>query len=81
MDSPNVPRAQMAARFSPNGRWIAYQSDELGRYEVFVKSFPLSDTKWQISTGGGSLPRWRRDGKELFYLAADGELMSVGDRQ
>jgi WD40-like Beta Propeller Repeat len=71
------PSIQMAARFSPDGRWIAYQSDQLGRYEVFVKSFPPSDAKTQISTEGGSLPRWRRDGKELFYLAPDGKLMSV----
>jgi Tol biopolymer transport system component len=68
---------QAAARFSPDERWFAYQSNELGRPEVFVKSFPPSATKWRVSTDGGSLPRWRRDGKELFYLAADGKLMAV----
>jgi serine/threonine protein kinase/Tol biopolymer transport system component len=71
------PSWQAAARFSPDGRWFAYQSNELGRPEVFVNSF-LPSAKWRISTDGGSLPRWRRDGKELFYLAADGKLMAVG---
>lgn len=68
---------QLAGRFSPDGRWFAYQTNELGRPEVFVKSFPTSAAKSRVSTDGGSLPRWRRDGKELFYLAADGTLMAV----
>jgi serine/threonine protein kinase/Tol biopolymer transport system component len=71
------PSAQIEARFSHDGRWFAYQSNELGRPEVFVKSFPPSDAKWRISTDGGLQPRWRRDGKELFYLAADGRMMAV----
>jgi hypothetical protein len=65
------------ARFSPNGRWIAYGSDESGRNEVYVAPFPRREGKWQISTAGGSWPRWRRDGKELFYLAPDGKLMAA----
>jgi WD40-like Beta Propeller Repeat len=64
-------------QFSPNGRRVAYISDESGRYEVYVQSFPALGGKWQISTDGGTEPSWRRDGKELFYLAADGKLMVV----
>jgi Tol biopolymer transport system component/predicted Ser/Thr protein kinase len=63
------PRGQGEAAFSPNGRWIAYRSTESGRDEVYVRAFPPSGGKWQISTGGGTDPRWRRDGKELFYRA------------
>jgi eukaryotic-like serine/threonine-protein kinase len=66
------------ARFSPDGRWIAYVSNESGRYEVYVQPFlPASGGKWQISTTGGYQPRWRGDGKELFFIAADGKVMSV----
>ncbi|HLN59120.1 MAG TPA: protein kinase [Thermoanaerobaculia bacterium] len=63
--------------FSPDGRWIAYVSDESGRREVYVQAFPLSGAKWQISTDGGNFPRWRRDGKELFYFSPDQKLMAV----
>jgi eukaryotic-like serine/threonine-protein kinase len=69
--------SQLDAQFSPDGRWFAYRSDELGRPEVFVKSFPPTESKQRISTSGGLRPRWRRDGRELFYLAADGRLMAV----
>jgi Tol biopolymer transport system component len=65
------------ARFSPNGRWIAYGSSESGRFEVFVVPFPGPGGKWQISVAGGILPRWRRDGKELYYLAPDNKLMAA----
>ncbi|MDQ3256192.1 MAG: hypothetical protein M3R15_20235, partial [Acidobacteriota bacterium] len=68
---------EQQARFSPNGKWIAYTSDESGTTQVYVQSFPAPGTKWQVSTGGGDQPRWRRDGRELFYLAADGKLMAV----
>jgi Tol biopolymer transport system component len=54
-------------RFSPDGRWVAYQSDESGRDEVYVASFPDADRRRQISTDGGRLPRWSRTGGELFY--------------
>jgi serine/threonine protein kinase len=63
--------------FSPDGRWVAYVSDESGRPEVYVQSFPASGGKWQISTAGGDQPKWRPDGKELYYLAPDRNLMAV----
>jgi len=58
-------------RFSPDGRWLAYASDESGRREIYVMSFPDRAGKWQVSTAGGDWPRWRRDGRELFYLTLD----------
>jgi len=64
-------------QFSPDGRWVAYTSVESGRNEVYVRPFPNGDGKWQISPAGGSEPRWRGDGTELFYLAPDGTLMAV----
>jgi serine/threonine protein kinase/Tol biopolymer transport system component len=64
-------------RLSPDGKWIAYVSDESGRPEVYVQTFPISGRKWTISTAGGNEPRWRGDGRELFYLANDGNVMSV----
>jgi Tol biopolymer transport system component len=68
---------EMSGRFSPDGRFVAYVSNESGRFEVYVQSFPASGGKWQVSNGGGAAPRWRRDGRELFYLSADRKLMSV----
>jgi len=67
---------ELDGRFSPNGRWIAYDSNESGKREVYVQPFPASAGKWQISTNGGSDPIWRPDGKELFYLATDGKIMA-----
>jgi len=63
--------------FSPDGKWLAYSSDESGKREVFVVSFPQGGGKWQVSSGGGSQPRWRADGKGLFYISEDNKLMSV----
>jgi serine/threonine protein kinase len=65
-------------QFSPDGRWVAFASDESGRFEVYIQSFPKPGRKWQISTEGGSMPKWRSDGRELFYIAANGRLMAVG---
>ncbi len=65
------------AQFSPDGRWVAYVSDESGRPEVYVQSFAASGGKWQVSTNGGDQPEWRRDGRELFYLSSAKTLMSV----
>jgi len=63
-------------RFSPDGKWVAYCSSESGRLDVYAVPFPGPGGKRQISTGGGCLPSWRRDGKEIFYLAADNKLMA-----
>ena len=65
------------ARFSPDGRWIAYVSEETGRPEVYVRSFPTAANKFAVSAGGGAEPRWRRDGRELFFMAPDRSVMSV----
>jgi serine/threonine protein kinase len=76
------------AAFSPDGRWVAYVSDESAQYQVWVQSFPAGTGKWQISTNVGgalggtygrsrSIPRWRRDGRELYYMSGDGKIMAV----
>ena len=77
-----TPLVQSAAyeiqgRFSPDNRWMAYASNETGRWEVFVETYPPSGPRWQVSTDGGSQPVWRRDGKELYFLAPDRKLMAV----
>jgi eukaryotic-like serine/threonine-protein kinase len=68
---------EQLGQFSPDGRWIAYASNESGRWEVYVRSFPDHGGKWPVSTNGGVQPKWRRDGKELFYMSADRKLMAV----
>jgi Tol biopolymer transport system component len=72
-----TPFNEYEGRFSHDGRWIAYTSNESGRSEVYVTPFPQPSGKWQISTAGGTSPRWRRDGKEMYYLAPDNRLMSA----
>jgi serine/threonine protein kinase len=72
-----APGIQAFAQFSPDGRFLAYTSDQQGQSEVFVGTVPASEAVWQVSTSGGSMPRWRRDGRELFYRAVDGTLMVV----
>jgi eukaryotic-like serine/threonine-protein kinase len=72
-----TPAYEIQGRFSPDDRWIAYASNETGRWEVFVEPFPPSGSRWQVSTDGGSQPLWRRDGRELFFLAPDRKLMAV----
>jgi Tol biopolymer transport system component len=62
---------------SPDGRWLAYSSDESGEDEVYVTSFPQPQGKWQISITGGNEPNWRRDGKEIFYRDPSGKIMSA----
>jgi Tol biopolymer transport system component len=72
------PGQQDEARVSPDAQWLAYTDfANGGRPDVFVQSLTTTGAKWRISSAGGRLPRWRRDGKELFYLAADGNLTSV----
>src|SRR6266536_4363087 len=77
--SPFVADAlsQGNSRFSPDGRWIAYNSDHSGTTEVYVRPFPSGSGTWQISTAGGGFPAWRRDGKELYYMGLDFKLMAV----
>jgi eukaryotic-like serine/threonine-protein kinase len=72
-----TPFSETAARFSPDGQWVAYVSDDAGRSQVYVRPFERAGDPRQISTAGGSSPRWSRDGKELFYVAADDRLMAV----
>ncbi len=65
------------AQFSADGRWIAYSSNETGNMEVYVSPFPSVNGKWQVSNAGGQEPKWRSDGKELFYMSRDGKIMAV----
>ena len=65
------------AQFSPDGKWIAYQSDESGHFEIYLQPFPGPGPKVQVSTDGGAQARWRRDGSELFYVTLAGELTAV----
>ena len=81
-----TPFEEAEGQFSPDGRWVAYQSNASGSTQVYVRSFPKAGGEWQVSTSGGTQPRWRIDGKELFYVAPDGRLMAApitvgGDRQ
>ena len=69
--------SEREGQFSPDGRWVAYSSNESARWEVYVVPFPGPGGKYQISTEGGQQPRWRRDGKELFFLSPDKKLMAV----
>jgi hypothetical protein len=68
---------EIEGQFSPDARWLAYASNESGRYEIYIRPFPEPGGKWQVSTAGGTQPRWRRDGRELFYVAPDARLMAV----
>jgi Tol biopolymer transport system component len=78
-----TPADETFGQVSPDGKWIAYSSDESGRREVYVQGFAPDQTpaaavgKWPISTEGGDKPRWRHDGKELYYIAPDRKLMAV----
>jgi len=65
------------AQFSPDGKWIAFESDESGHFEIYLQPFPGPGGTTRVSTNGGAQVRWRSDGKELFYIALDGRLMSV----
>ena len=73
----HTPLDAMHGRVSPDGKWMAYASDESGEFQIYVQPFPPTGDKKQISSDGGSEPRWRRDGTELFYLAPDRQLMAV----
>jgi Tol biopolymer transport system component len=73
----NTSFNEFPGRLSPDGRWLAYASNESGRPEIYVTSFPSLSNKWRVSTSGGSWPRWRRDGKEIFFLADNTRLMAA----
>ncbi|HSZ63511.1 MAG TPA: protein kinase [Terriglobales bacterium] len=64
-------------QFSPDGKWVAYASDESGVWEIYVTSFPSATGKWQVSRGGGTEPRWRGDGNEIYYIGSSGMLTAV----
>jgi Tol biopolymer transport system component len=68
---------QTNGQISPDGKWLAYSSDESGDWEVYVTTFPAATGKWQVSRGGGTEPRWRADGKEMFYLGPRGMMTAV----
>jgi Tol biopolymer transport system component len=65
------------ARVSPDGAWVAFGNADSGRFEIFIQNFPTASGRWQISTDGGIQPKWRGDGKELFYLTFDGTIVAV----
>ena len=73
----DTPYHRDELRVSPDGRWVAFNADESGRWEVYVAEFPAFTSKRQISEAGGVQPQWRADGRELFYLASDGSMMSA----
>jgi Tol biopolymer transport system component len=73
----SAPGDQEHGNFSPDGTLVAYSSNESGRFEVHVQTFPLTDRQWTVSTTGGYEPRWRADGREMYYLSADQKLMAL----
>jgi Tol biopolymer transport system component len=73
----NSPFPERDGQFSPDGRWVAYDSNESGRSEIYVVPFPPGGGKWQVSTAGGAMPRWRHDGKELFFISPDTQMMAA----
>jgi hypothetical protein len=78
----STPFNEQNGVFSPDGKWVAYESNESGRNEIYVRPFPGPGGQWQVSTQGGSVPRWRADGPvgkyELYYLGPDQKLMAAG---
>ena len=72
-----TPATEVLPFFSPDGRWIVYQSNESGRFEIYVRPFPQPGGKWQVSTEGGHAPIWSADGKEIFFVGDDSRLTAV----
>jgi serine/threonine protein kinase len=72
-----TPVYESGGKVSPDGRWMAYASDESGRREVYVQAIPAGAEKWQVSVAGGTTPQWRRDGEELYFVSADQKMMAV----
>jgi Tol biopolymer transport system component len=73
----NTPFEETLGQFSPDGRWVAYQTNESTRFEIVVQAFPEPNGKWQVSVNGGVEPRWRADSKAIYFIAPDGHLMSA----
>ena len=72
-----TPFDERQSQFSPDVHWVAYQSDETGQLEIYVRPFPGPGRPEKISTSGGGSPRWRADGRELYYVTVDGKVMAV----
>jgi eukaryotic-like serine/threonine-protein kinase len=77
IDVTRTPFAETDGRISPDGQWVAFVSNETGQAEIYVQPFPGPGPRSRISLSGGTAPRWRRDGRELFYLAHDNVLTAV----
>jgi eukaryotic-like serine/threonine-protein kinase len=67
----------MGSRFSPDAKWIAYQSDESGSFEIYVTNYPAATAKWQVSTSGGTRPFWSSDGRQLFFLTPERRVVTT----
>jgi serine/threonine-protein kinase len=75
----HTPAAERNGIVSPDGRWLAYDANDSGSFEIYVRPYPdVTSGRWQVSTAGGERPLWSRDGRELFYVAPTGALMRVG---
>jgi Tol biopolymer transport system component len=72
-----TPVNEGQGQFSPDGKWVAYASNESGKEEVYIQSFPAPGSKRQVSANGGNSPRWRRDGKEIFFISTDRKMMAA----
>ena len=73
----NTQFEERGGQFSPDGQWVAYETNESGRFEVVVQSFPEPGARWSVSTGGGMYPRWSSDGSEIYFMTPDSMLMAV----
>ena len=73
----NTPSEELNGQFHPDGSWVAYETNESRRFEIVVQPFPAPTGKWQVSISGGIQPRWRADGRELYFVAPDGKLMAA----
>src|SRR5262249_28033810 len=71
------PGIDTGAAFSPDGRWLAYSSDESGAPQIYVRPFPMAPGRFQVSANGGTQPQWRRDGKELFFVGRTSTMMAA----
>ena len=73
----NTKFEERDGQFSPDGKWVAYESNESGRFEIYVQPFPGPGGKFQISANGGAQPRWNKNGKEIFYVSLDSKMMAA----